>query len=369
MRVFTVVEVYTRDHRKGKANTGGRFTGKTPVGAAKKAVNRICRNSDIRGRCAINIKIKEITPNSSERVFSYHVVRMRKEKGSDTIVRGGVEIHVKYSLKATAISNVKTPFSGKKASVKTTTTPKGTKQSVSRKLPTLEELEAYSVSAPIAPPKLSPSVLGQPQPAVPPYTQQQAIFRQKSLPQKTSVPRIVPQQVRKQQTQVFQQRPVSMPLFQGGAPQQIRRQQRVVQQSPVPLLQQRRQQGRAPQQVRRQQQQQKFQQSPVPLPLFQGGGQRAPTVQGGAPAPTGIGQQQQGPVPFLQQQSKSQGKQQGQVPQRTSKQQQVVFQQPQQQKTGSTAPPPLNLLVGGAGVPSSRQKQGPAQTPRLVPPV
>ena len=87
-RVFTVLHVFTNHKKKGVQNTGGRFTG-TPKGAALKAVNRICHNSSIHGRCALEVVIQEITKGSAGKIYAYHVIRKRKAPENSVVVYGG----------------------------------------------------------------------------------------------------------------------------------------------------------------------------------------------------------------------------------------------------------------------------------------
>lgn len=102
-RVFTVLRVYTNHKQKGVQNTGGRFTG-TPKGAALKAVNRICHSSRIRGRCALEIIIQEITRGSAGKIYAYHVIRKRKPPQDSVVVyEGTVPVKHAYVSQAYAI--------------------------------------------------------------------------------------------------------------------------------------------------------------------------------------------------------------------------------------------------------------------------
>ena len=93
-RSFTIDQIITHTgHVKGKENLGGRYISRTPLNAAKKAATRICRNSKIKGRCTIDIKIKETTHGSSEKIFEYTAKRIKDPK---TVVKDGVEITYKY---------------------------------------------------------------------------------------------------------------------------------------------------------------------------------------------------------------------------------------------------------------------------------
>ena len=87
-RVFTVLHVYTNHAQKGVQNTGGRFKG-TPKAAALKATNRICHQSKIHGRCALEVVIQEITKGSAGKIYAYHVIRKRKTPAKSVVVYGG----------------------------------------------------------------------------------------------------------------------------------------------------------------------------------------------------------------------------------------------------------------------------------------
>ena len=93
-RSFTIEHIVTHSgHVKGKENLGGRYISRTPLGAAKKAASRICRNSKIKGRCTVDIKMKETTQGSTGKSYEYTAKRIKDPK---TVVRDGVEITYKY---------------------------------------------------------------------------------------------------------------------------------------------------------------------------------------------------------------------------------------------------------------------------------
>ena len=97
-RVFEVVRAFSPTHQKGAINLGGHFTG-TPVRAAKKAASRLCRESKIKGRCALNIEIKEITTGSGGQHFVYHVVR-KKLNNPAVVEHNDIKIEHKYAVTA-----------------------------------------------------------------------------------------------------------------------------------------------------------------------------------------------------------------------------------------------------------------------------
>ena len=59
---------------------GGRYTGKNPMQAAKKAFTRICRVATAGGECTYIFSIQETTQTSSKKSFTYRGVRTELEK-------------------------------------------------------------------------------------------------------------------------------------------------------------------------------------------------------------------------------------------------------------------------------------------------
>ena len=106
-RVFTVLHVFSREGEKGVENTGGRFRG-TPKAAALKAVNRICHQSRIHGRCALEIIIQEITKGSVGKIYAYHVIRKRNRPDQSVVVyEGTTPVKHAYVSQAYAIDPAK----------------------------------------------------------------------------------------------------------------------------------------------------------------------------------------------------------------------------------------------------------------------
>ena len=95
-RVFEVIHVTTRTRQKGIQNTGSILKNQTPLAAARKAANRICRNSKIRGRCALNISLREVLPGGQHgKEYHYHVVRTKREVPTErTLPDGSMVKHV-----------------------------------------------------------------------------------------------------------------------------------------------------------------------------------------------------------------------------------------------------------------------------------
>jgi len=98
-RSFTVIDVGKHGACKTKFH-GGKYISKTPVSAAKKAFNELCRVKKIRGVCTLEITVKETTKNSKEKEYTYKLHRkklknpiIRKPSGSNSeyVIEYGVE--------------------------------------------------------------------------------------------------------------------------------------------------------------------------------------------------------------------------------------------------------------------------------------
>lgn len=101
-RRFTIVEVSTvHGSVKGRENLGGVFTNRTPLEAAKKAASRICALSKIHGQCTLIITIQEITRNSSHKLYTYKVKRVRSDK---VVVKDGQSIRFRYTTHAVSLN-------------------------------------------------------------------------------------------------------------------------------------------------------------------------------------------------------------------------------------------------------------------------
>jgi len=95
-RRFTVIHVEdVHGHIKGAPNLGGHFVGSTPSSAAAKAAKKICRMTQIHGRCTLLIHIMETTRDSQKKVYKYKIKRVKEPK---KIERGGVLIKYKYRI-------------------------------------------------------------------------------------------------------------------------------------------------------------------------------------------------------------------------------------------------------------------------------
>ena len=77
-RSFRVVQMTN----KGKGDMGGEIDdfvvrSTSPLGAASKAGNKICRNNNIAAGCKLHLKLMEITRGSKHKEYDYVVQRVR----------------------------------------------------------------------------------------------------------------------------------------------------------------------------------------------------------------------------------------------------------------------------------------------------
>jgi len=99
IRRFKVTSVHTKNSKKGRSNNMV-VKAATPGRAASKAANKICRESDIHGQCALDIHLKETTRGSNEKSYAYHV---RREKVNKSVNHDGVRVLYKYSTVVRAL--------------------------------------------------------------------------------------------------------------------------------------------------------------------------------------------------------------------------------------------------------------------------
>jgi hypothetical protein len=80
LRSFTVVNATKRGACKTKFGTGGLYKSRTPVAAAKKAFNELCRTKRIRGVCTLFITVRETTRDSKKKEYVYKLIRNKLKK-------------------------------------------------------------------------------------------------------------------------------------------------------------------------------------------------------------------------------------------------------------------------------------------------
>jgi len=98
-RSFTVIDVGKHGGCKTKFH-GGKYISKTPVSAAKKSFNELCRVKKIRGVCTLEITVKETTKNSKEKEYTY---KLHRKKLKNPIIRnpsGSKEYVIEYVVEA-----------------------------------------------------------------------------------------------------------------------------------------------------------------------------------------------------------------------------------------------------------------------------
>jgi len=74
----------------------GRYAGKNPMQAAKKAFTRICRSTGEKGEAVYIFSIQEMTQGSAKKVFTYRGTRKKLEKPQE-ITKGDTSYNVHYS--------------------------------------------------------------------------------------------------------------------------------------------------------------------------------------------------------------------------------------------------------------------------------
>lgn len=99
-RSFKIVSLNSRRAKKSKE--GGRYISRSSQGAAKKAFNRSCRESKIRGQCTLIIVIQETTQGSQGKLYKYKMKRVKLQKPV-IVEKDGRKIRIKYKTTATRL--------------------------------------------------------------------------------------------------------------------------------------------------------------------------------------------------------------------------------------------------------------------------
>ena len=100
-RYFQVKHVSSDGRTKGKANHF-RVKALTPSSAARKAGTKICRMTDVRGQCTLNITLQEDTRGSSGKEYNYKIKRT-KLTPARVVEIDGVEVTFEYEISAKAM--------------------------------------------------------------------------------------------------------------------------------------------------------------------------------------------------------------------------------------------------------------------------
>lgn len=98
MRHFTIASVHLGE--TDLEITGGRFTSKIPVAAAKKAFSQLVQSKKITGAKPVVITVRESTQGSKHKEFKYTVSKIAQDK---EITIGDKVIKYKFVVKAMAV--------------------------------------------------------------------------------------------------------------------------------------------------------------------------------------------------------------------------------------------------------------------------
>ena len=103
-RSFSVVRLAKRNE-KDKSKIEGRYIARDAIGAAKKAFNRECRQSRIKGQCTLIIILKETTSGSKKKRYVYKMKRIKLQKPIK-IDRNNESITINYKTNARRIKQL-----------------------------------------------------------------------------------------------------------------------------------------------------------------------------------------------------------------------------------------------------------------------
>ena len=103
LRSFKVIDVRKHSGCETKFRSG-RFISRTPVGAARKAFNDLCRVKKIRGVCTLHVVVKETTKGSKGKECAYKL--HRKKLNEPLVMMKGTdrEYTIEYSVDAKSVS-------------------------------------------------------------------------------------------------------------------------------------------------------------------------------------------------------------------------------------------------------------------------
>jgi hypothetical protein len=103
-RSFTIVKLSRRNQQK-KTKKEGRYIARDAISAAKKAFNRECRESKIKGQCTLIILLKETTNGSKKKIYIYKMKRV-KLKENKNIILNNIQVTYKYKINAHRIKEL-----------------------------------------------------------------------------------------------------------------------------------------------------------------------------------------------------------------------------------------------------------------------
>ena len=104
-RSFTIVQVGKHGGCKTKFN-GGRYKGRNPAAAARKAFTELCRIKRIRGVCTLVVTLQETTQGSKKNVVSYRLRRRKLDRPLIMMEGTNKEYVIEYT---TAIKSTNVP--------------------------------------------------------------------------------------------------------------------------------------------------------------------------------------------------------------------------------------------------------------------
>lgn len=106
MRSFTIVHLKFR--QRGKAKAGKRYTGKTPLEAAKKAFALEGKKTQSKKRCSYILIVKETSRGSKRKLYRYKIIRTKIQKSKNK------KIEYKVSFKTLKVVATKRRVKSKK---------------------------------------------------------------------------------------------------------------------------------------------------------------------------------------------------------------------------------------------------------------
>ena len=84
------------DGKDELSSNGGRYTGKNPMQAAKKAFTRICRVAADGGECTYVFSVQETTQSSAKKVFTYRGVRKELDEPQE-VTKGETSYSIRFN--------------------------------------------------------------------------------------------------------------------------------------------------------------------------------------------------------------------------------------------------------------------------------
>ena len=103
LRSFAIVGATRQGACKTKSRRG-RYIGRTPAGAVRKAFNQLCRVKRIRGICTLFITIQETTQGSAHKMFTYKLSRHKLKKPLIMMEGTDKEFVIEYNVKVKSTS-------------------------------------------------------------------------------------------------------------------------------------------------------------------------------------------------------------------------------------------------------------------------